>query len=284
MSTMTTLEKVHERVCNLARFHEDRLIPVDEISFNSLEQVCISGETTDYVLSLNSLSRTGWAFHQLSEKVPAEVQQFNMDHWIKSEKNEKLFFRFDGDEVRAVFTPRYVPTDNRKILDRLFELGYKPETKVQCSLDDEFMLVSIPDDEKTFAINRDKMTPGISISNSEVGLASLSIAVFVLRLVCTNGMISKTDVSASYRHVSSKILEEFPEVLTHISGELGKQKDQFKLSLQSKVENPELTIQSFNRQFELGKAEQEAVEWALPQEYGFTMFSVVNTIHQGKPI
>jgi hypothetical protein len=30
-----------------------------------------------------------------------------------------------------------------------------------------------------------------------VGLASLSIAAFFLWLVCTNGMISKTEVSAS---------------------------------------------------------------------------------------
>lgn len=278
MSTMTTLEKVHERVCNLARFHEDRLIPVDEISFNSLEQVCISGETHRLrpIAQQSIAYRLGIPINYL-RKCPPEVQKFNMDHWIKSERNKNLFFRFDQNEIRAIFSPRYKVTDQIHVLDRLLDLGYKPETKAQCSLDDEFMLVSIPDDEKTFAINRDKMTPGISISNSEVGLASLSIAVFVLRLVCTNGMISKTDVSASYRHVSSKILEEFPDVLTHISGELGKQKDQFKLSLQSKVENPEMTIQSINRQFELGKAEQEAVEWALPLEYGFTMFSVVNT-------
>jgi hypothetical protein len=278
MSSMTSLEKVYERVSGMARFHEDRMIPVDDVFFNDLTSVNLGSDTHRLrpIAQQSIAYRLGIPINYL-RKCPSEIQQLNMNHWIRHEKNEKLFFRFDGDEIRAVFTPRYCPTDNLEVLDRLLSLGFKPETKVQCSLDDEFMLVSIPDDEKTFAINRDKMTPGISISNSEVGLASLSIAVFVLRLICTNGMISKTDVSASYRHVSSKILEEFPEVLTHISGELGKQKDQFKLSLQSKVENPELTIQSFNRQFELGKAEQEAVEWALPLEYGFTMFSVVNT-------
>jgi hypothetical protein len=277
MSSMTTIEKVYERVCSMARFHEDRYIPVDDVSFNDLTSVNLGSETHRLrpIAQQSIAYRLGIPINYL-RKCPSEIQQLNMNHWIKHETNENLLFRFDGDEIRAIFTPRYIPTDNLEILDRLLSLGFKPETKVQCSLDDEFMLVSIPDDEKTFAINRDKMTPGISISNSEVGLASLSIAVFVLRLVCTNGMISKTDVSASYRHVSSKILKEFPEVLTHISGELGKQKDQFKLSLQSKVENPELTIQSFNRQFELGKAEQEAVQWALPLEYGFTMFSVIN--------
>jgi hypothetical protein len=60
--------------------------------------------------------------------------------------------------------------------------------------------------KETFHVNGEKMTPGISVINSDVGLASLSIATFMLRLVCTNGMISKIEVSASYRHVSAKIL------------------------------------------------------------------------------
>lgn len=75
------------------------------------------------------------------------------------------------------------------------------------------MVFSILDGNQTFSSNGERMTPGVSISNSEVGRASLSIAAFVLRLICTNGMISKTEVSASYRHVSLKILDEFPKVL-----------------------------------------------------------------------
>ena len=122
-----------------------------------------------------------------------------------------------------------------------------------------------------------RMTPGISVSNSEVGRAALSIAAFMLRLVCTNGMISKTEVSASYRHVSTKILSELPGVLSNVSRELGRQKEQVRLSLESKVNNIESTISSFNSQFQLNKPEKEAVGWALPLEYGFTMFHVVNT-------
>jgi hypothetical protein len=117
------------------------------------------------------------------------------------------------------------------------------------------MLVSIPDGNQTFSINGDRFTPGISVSNSEVGLASLSIASFFLRLVCTNGMISKTEVSASYRHVSLKIFNEFPKVLDQVSTELGKQKDQYRISTESKVDNPLMTIENFNRQFQVGEKE-----------------------------
>ncbi|MGD0819444.1 MAG: hypothetical protein ABSA71_01725 [Desulfomonilia bacterium] len=120
------------------------------------------------------------------------------------------------------------------------------------------------------------MTPGISVSNSEVGIASLSISSFFLRLVCTNGMISKTEVTASYRHVSAKILTDFPRVLSNVGHELDKQRNQLRLSLESMVENLESTIESFNRHFQLNLVEKEAVEWAIPLEYGNTMFNVIN--------
>jgi len=41
-------------------------------------------------------------------------------------------------------------------------------------------------------------------------------------LIIPNGAISRTEVSASYRHVSLKILSEFPKVLDKVSLELGK--------------------------------------------------------------
>ncbi len=278
MSNMTTLENVYDRVANMARTHEDRLIPVDDVSFTDLESVCISGATYNLrpIAQQSICYRLGIPIHYL-RKCPVDIQQNNLNYWIKHEKNEKLLFRFDSNEVRAIFTPRYIPTDNKEVLDRLLEHGYKPNTRVQCSLDDEFMLVSVPDDRETFRINGDKLTPGISVSNSEVGLASLSISTFTLRLICTNGMISKTEVSASYRHVSDKLLSNFPRVLNELKSGFGQQKDQFHISLESKVENPEATIESFNRQFDLRQSEKEAVEWALAQEYGFTMFAVVNT-------
>jgi hypothetical protein len=125
-------------------------------------------------------------------------------------------------------------------------------------------------------MNGNQITPGISGSNSEVGIASLSIAAFVLRFLCTNGMISKTEDSASYRHISLKILGEFPKVLERVSFELGQQKSQFRISMQTPVENPLMTIESFNRQFQIGEKEREAVKWGWEQEMGNTMFHVVN--------
>jgi len=117
----------------------------------------------------------------------------------------------------------------------------------------------------------------ISVGNSEVGLASLTISAFCLRLICTNGMVSKTSVDTSYRHVSVRILKEFPEVWNRTSQDLDRQRQQWEISVQSPVENPESTLKVFNRQFELNKQEAETVEWAWPQETGDKIFHIVNT-------
>jgi len=42
------------------------------------------------------------------------------------------------------------------------------------------------------------------------------------------------------------------------------------------VTDLESTINNFNRQFQFGKEETEAVEWAYTSEYGYTMFNIVN--------
>lgn len=284
MQKEMTLQKVFDQVDLMSANCIDRNVDVPTIEFDSLELMRISGEShvVRPVAQRSISSRLGIPYQYL-KKCPQEIQAENLNHWIKHEKNDQLFFRFDAKEVRAIFTPRYVPVDNFEVFERLDALGYSPETIVQCSLDSEFMSLSIPDGKKAFDIDGDKFTPGLSISNSEVGLASLSIAAYVLRLVCTNGLICTSGVSASYRHVSTKILTEFPNVLEKVSLELGNKRDQFKISMDSIVDNPESSMASFNRQFQLNQVEQEAVAWgwSFEKEVNPAMFHVIQAYTKG---
>jgi len=275
---LTTLGKVFDRVDEMSAGCYDLNVDVPVISFDNLDLLRIAGEPHQVrPVAQRSLANRLGIPHSYLRRCPPDVQALNLNHWITKEKNDQLLLRFDDKDVRAVFTTKYIPVDNFEVLERLDSLNYGPETEVQCHLDPEFISLSIPDGAKAFDINGDRFKPGISISNSEVGLASLSISAFVLRLICTNGLVAKSDVSASYRHVSTKILREFPQVLDQLSYELGNQRSQFKLSMESAVDDVELTLTSFNRQFGLNASEKEAVEWAWPMEMGGTMFAVVNT-------
>lgn len=278
MKNITTLEKVFDRIDRQSAKCYDELIDVKDIEFDKLDTIKIRGG----VHPLRSIAqrsiawRLGIPFNYL-QKCPEDLQADQMMHWLQFEKNDQLFVRFDDQDVRAIFTPKYKPVDNFEVLTRLDEMGYSPDTECQCFLDGEFMLLSVMDGKQSFKVNGDKMTPGISVSDSEVGLASLSISAFFLRLVCTNGMVAKTEIAASFRHVSTKILNELPEIFSTVGEELSMQRGKFKLSLESHVDNPSGTIESFNRQFQLKEPEKEAVDWAWPQEAGDTMFNVVNT-------
>jgi hypothetical protein len=276
-SKMTTLGEVSDRVDHMSFNCHDKFINVRDISFDSLETIKIGSDrhNLQQIAQQEIANRLGVPITYL-RKCDPELQAYNLNHWIEKERNHELFFRFDGEDVRAIFTGRYRPVDNFEVLEKLDSIGFGPETKVQVSLDHSFLQLNIPDSQKTFSVNGDKLTPGISISNSEVGISSLSLSAFYLRLICTNGLISKTSVSASYRHISLKILSEFPQVVNKLSYELDRKKDQFRISLQSPVSDPLSTINSFNRQFQLGKPEKEAVSWAWPQEQGETMFHIIN--------
>jgi hypothetical protein len=83
------------------------------------------------------------------------------------------------------------------------------------------------------------------------------------------------------KYFSLNILAEFPKVLERASFELGQQKSHFRISMQTLVENPLMTIESFNRQFQIGEKEREAGKWEWEQEMGKTMFQVVNAHTRG---
>lgn len=126
------LRRVSEMVKYLSKNCHDHLFSLKDISFDGLETIRIAGEPHLLRPLAQQLiaSRLRIPIHYLQKCTP-EVQAFNMDHWIKKHINEQLLFRFDGDDVRAVFSPRYKPVDNFEILERLDAIGYCRDSEKQ---------------------------------------------------------------------------------------------------------------------------------------------------------
>jgi len=143
MQQETTLEKVYDKVDKMSQNCVDHNVDVNEISFDNLDILRIGGKSHPVrTVAQRSISNRLGIPYQYLKKCPDDLQSWNLNHWIEKEKNDQLFFRFDGDEIRAIFTTKYVPVDNFEALYQLDSLGYKPETPVQCSLDSEFMNLS----------------------------------------------------------------------------------------------------------------------------------------------
>jgi hypothetical protein len=212
-------------------------------------------------------------------RCPKELQAENLNFWLKKEarRREVLFCRFDGNRLRAVFTERYKPLDNMSLLSEMLCQGFDPGAKVQYGFDDRIFVLKVPDYAKTFGLRGDdKIVPGISFANSEVGLMAFSIEAYFLRLVCTNGLISETKENVRFRHTSYKAIENFQEIIGNVVTALDSKRSQFAFSMESRVDNPDGSITAFGQKFGLTQDETKLVQEAFYLEPGYTMFHVIN--------
>jgi len=78
-----------------------------------------------------------------------------------------------------------------------------------------------------------------------------------------------------------KILDDFPQVFADFSRHQLRQREQFQLSIESRVDDPAETMKAFNKQFQLTEREQEAVAWGWLWEPGHTLFHILNAYTRG---
>ena len=278
--SLRTLGDVEQHVKFLGKNCYDDYIPVKDLKFENLETVKIGKEKH----KLMHMAQQGIAFRlgiplSYLRKCSEELQAYNMNYMIKFEKNQELYFRFNSENsIRTVFSPKYKKLDNIQVIRNLYSMGFDKKTEVRLNIDDNFMALTLFDEDKGFKINGNEMRKASVFTNSETGLASFTLSALIYTLRCANGLISKKNLSlASFRHVSDKTLAKIPALLEEASRELTVQKKHFELSTKSHVNDPSATIQSFNKQFQINAVEREAVDWAWPKEEGDSLFHIINT-------
>ena len=96
---------------------------------------------------------------------------------------------------------------------------------------------------------------------------------------CSKGLVQPKIVGtpARYKHISKRVMDEFPLVLENVVSQSRLAHDRFQISMQAPVENPVSTIETFARQFALTQNETEVVKKAFYLEQGVTMFHVINS-------
>jgi hypothetical protein len=250
------------------------------MEFDSLSEMWVSGKPVAVLPSAQRLFANRLRVpHAYLSRCPVQLQRDNLNYWLEQERSQRetFFCRFDSNRLRAVFTERYTAIDHMEVLTKMLEYGFDPEGEIHFSLDDEMLVLKIPEPSRTFYLGeKDKIVPGISIVNSEVGIIALSIEAFYFRLVCSNGLITKTAVDARYKHISRKAMEEFPDILRVVISQSQQGQDRFLISTQTQVNNPESTIETFARQFQISQEEVQIVKQAYYLEEGATMFHIIN--------
>jgi len=264
----------------MSQMNYDEVIPVRDVRFESLDTVVIGNDRYAFLPNAQRQIATRYQvpFNYL-KRCPQDLQERNLNHWLGTERNDAFFVRFNDQGVRAIFTPRYHPIDNLELIQLLFEKGYTERSQVTYRLDGGMLKLNIHDDPvNMFQINGDRFLPGRSFVNSEVGLHQLMPSLFILRLVCTNGLICRVSISLHFRHISRRFIENYDQIMAGLGEDhLVYQKNQIGIAMNSPVKEPLLLINQFNERYKVTDSEKAAVEWAWPFEQGETMINVINT-------
>ena len=124
--------------------------------------------------------------------------------------------------LRAFLSNRYRPLDNYDLAQAVLpELDANGFTLRSHELTDTHLYLKAVLEERTLDVAvGDAVAIGVSIRNSDVGCSSLSIAPFVERLVCTNGM-TINDLGTRRRHVGKRLngFEDGALIAEHLSTE-----------------------------------------------------------------
>ena len=115
----------------------------------------------------------------------------NLGGWLSQSDKRYMVRTLDGT-ARAFLSDRYRRIDNYEIAQATLPLiGDMPDAKVEsCEVTENRMYIKVVNPRLEAEVSKgDIVQAGIVISNSEVGLGSVSVMPLVYRLVCLNGMI-----------------------------------------------------------------------------------------------
>jgi len=120
-----------------------------------------------------------------------ELLAFNVNAWFDKTPAKHTVRTLDN-KARAFLSDRYRRIDNYAIAQAALPIiGEMPDARVEsCEVTENRMYLKIVNPRLTAEVQKgDVVQAGIVISNSEVGLGSVSVMPLVFRLACLNGMI-----------------------------------------------------------------------------------------------
>jgi hypothetical protein len=179
-----------------------------------------------------------YAYFERMRSQQPDLLDRNVNTWLHSDDDRRLVRTLDGN-VRAVLSDRYRRLDNYDLAEHVLPMlnrlpGGQP---VSMELTDTRMYLKWVTSEVRDEIQPgDLVQAGVVVSNSEVGMGSLSVQQLIFRLVCRNGLIS-ADHSMRKTHVGRLKETKDDEVTIFRDDTLEAEDKAFFLKVRDVVEN-----------------------------------------------
>lgn len=204
MKSGVTLQQMLTEVKRQSESKEDYLIAPNRLRMESYGKEMFLHLSDDSGTELiEPMTITGIAHRQIGThlRIPAayydrmreerpDLLAYNANTWFKQESSQRMLRTLDGS-ARAYLSNRYRRIDNIDIAGvTLPILGGLPDIRFEsCQITESRMYIKAVNPRLQAEVSPgDIVQAGVIISNSEVGLGSVSIQPLIYRLVCSNGM------------------------------------------------------------------------------------------------
>lgn len=156
-----------------------------------------------------------------------ELWQRNVNHWLHADAQRRMVRTMDGT-VRAFLSDRYRPLENEDLAEVILPAMQKLDLMLlSCEITERRMYIKAVDRRilKDVPTGRsmgdgshvffDTMSPAITISNSEIGLGSLSIETGVWTHLCTNlAVVGQKSLKKYHVGARAEVSDEVYALLT----------------------------------------------------------------------
>jgi hypothetical protein len=158
------------------------------------------GTTDLFHRQIGSVLNIPAKYYDLCRREFPDLLAENVNGWFGRNDTRHTVRTLDGT-ARAFLSDRYRRIDNYEIAQNVLPvIGEMEGARVEsCEVTENRMYLKVVNTRLEAEITKgDVVQAGIVISNSEVGLGSVSVQPLVYRLVCTNGMIAADSGQRKY--------------------------------------------------------------------------------------
>lgn len=230
----------------------------------------------------------------------------NIAYWFAEQPSTRLLRTRTGEtgELRAFLSRRYRPLDNYELAEAVIPQLERPGVHVvSARVTDTHFYLQATSDRVTAEVRRgDIVQAGVVIANSEVGASSLRISPMVYRLICTNGLISGSELrqhhvgrgldpnedgaTEFYRDETCRAVDRafWLKVVDTVDAAMnealfGQLVDKLRVAAGEPLDaKPSEIVEVVARRFGLTEAEQDGVLQQLALGADWTRYGVVNAV------
>ena len=223
MKSGVTLQQMLTEVKRQSESKEDYLIAPNRLRMESYGKEMFLHLSDDSGTELiEPMTITGIAHRQIGThlRIPAayydrmreerpDLLAYNANTWFKQESSQRMLRTLDGS-ARAYLSNRYRRIDNIDIAGvTLPILGGLPDIRFEsCQITESRMYIKAVNPRLQAEVSPgDIVQAGVIISNSEVGLGSVSIQPLIYRLGCSNHVGRVTDSEENFSVYSQATLD-----------------------------------------------------------------------------